>query len=1011
MHRKLRGSQGYMPRLRPQKSGWGRSNLIDQVRKSSMGMLSELGEEDELQEPLAKAMAIGTLSAKRIQGCSFVVEFWQYSPEIKALQNEIAKAIWFLKEKVRFPELKNLQLLVNPNAELSNRSLRTALKNLLIEFLFECSDMDNIPDYLLETISIVNSYRTSRITPYIFFSKEEIQEEVECILRVSAHIKQVLWDLLPECEFDEDFADAYMKDLEESDDGDDQQEVLFPHNNLFLHDPHDKMETIGETNPANSDSSSSPIGEDDYSPVLTPDRKLNSDCFMRVELEQVTEMDLVDSEAPTSSSSCYEFDGLENMGGNQFHIGSVRYLELNNPDLLALKISRTGSSSHSSPHGRLNRDHVERQEPTVDPEKPPDFVSSHFSEVRNIMHDKTSMSRNQYIAVQEACDKTSMVAYRLIGCVLDEFAQIDGLNLERDAVSYLRGDNSIRKDSRDLLSMLDDMTNRGLQLLAEILTGGLIKFEKTRWKMKKIIRESLPEALERGKDNYKINLAEQLRKLVRNPLNFLRNGATLPIPASLSYCVAATRILDGLEDMSFQTLSAMHRKLRGSQGYMPRLRPQKSRWGRSNLIDQVRKSSMGMLSELGEEDELQEPLAKAMAIGTLSAKRIQGCSFVVEFWQYSPEIEALQNEIAKAIWFLKEKVRFPELKNLQLLVDPNAELSNRSLRTALKNLLIEFLFECSDMDSIPDYLLETISVVNNAYMEDLEESDDGDDQQEVLFPHNNMFLHDPHDKMETIGETNPANSDSSASPIGEDDYSPVLTPDRKLNSDCFMRVELKQVTEMDLVDSDAPTSSSSCYEFDGLENMGGNQFHIGSVRYLELNNPDLLALKISRIGFSSHSSSYERLNRDHVERQEPTVDPEKPPDFVSSHFSEVRNIMHDKTSMCRNQYIVVQEAYDKTSMVAYPLIGCVLDEFAQIDGLNLERDAVSYLRGDNSHRKDSKVAAVGSLLHCRCRHRFSFFTAVALLASLFFLHYHRSTVDATFPSPLSSPPIFLPCHH
>ncbi|KAL6970718.1 hypothetical protein U1Q18_030411 [Sarracenia purpurea var. burkii] len=564
--------------------------------------------------------------------------------------------------------------------------------------------------------------------------------------------------------------------------------------------------------------------------------------------------------------------------------------------------------------------------------------------------------------------------------------------------------SDLPNDLVDLLSMLDDMTNSGLQLLAEILTGGSIKFEKTRWKMKKIIRESLPEALERGEDNYKINLAEQLRKLVRNPLNFLRNGATLPIPASLSYRAAATRILDGLEDMSFQTLSAMHRKLRGIQGYMPRLRPQKSGWGRSNLIDQVRKSSMAMLSELGEEDELQEPLAKAMAIGSLSAKLIQGCSFVVEFWQYSPEIEALQNEIAKAIWFLKEKVRFPELKNLQLLVDPYAELSNRSLRTALKNLLIEFLFECSDMDNIPDYLLETISVVNSyrtsritpyiffskeeiqeevecvlrlsaqikqvswdllpeceydedfadAYMEDLEESDDGDDQQEVLFAHNNLFLHDPHDKMETVGETNPANSDSSASPIEEDDSSPVLTPDRKLNSDCFVRVELEHITEMDLVDSDASTSSSSCYEFDGLENMGGNQFHIGSVSYLELSNPDLLALKSSRTGSSSHSSPYGRLNTVHVERQEPTVDPEKPPDFVSSHFSEVRNIMHDKTSMSRNQYIAVQEACDKTSMVAYRLIGCVLDEFAQIDGLNLEWDAVSYLRGDKSIRKDSR---------------------------------------------------------
>ncbi|KAL7176814.1 hypothetical protein ACSBR2_030204 [Camellia fascicularis] len=196
-------------------------------------MLSELGEENKLQEPLAKAMGVGGLWTKLIQGCPFVTQFQQFSPENEALQNEIAKAIWLLKE-VRFLELKNLQLLLDPKAELSNRSLRTAVKNLLTEYLFECSDMDTIPDYLLETLSIIN-----RTAPYRFFSKEEKEEEVEHVLNVSSQVKQILWDLLPEYEFDQDFADAYMEYLEESDDGDDyddsdsddkQEEVLLQNN-------------------------------------------------------------------------------------------------------------------------------------------------------------------------------------------------------------------------------------------------------------------------------------------------------------------------------------------------------------------------------------------------------------------------------------------------------------------------------------------------------------------------------------------------------------------------------------------------------------------------------------------------------------------------------------------------------------------------------------------------------------------------------------------------------------
>ncbi|GMP78704.1 hypothetical protein CsSME_00034537 [Camellia sinensis var. sinensis] len=526
-------------------------------------------------------------------------------------------------------------------------------------------------------------------------------------------------------------------------------------------------------------------------------------------------------------------------------------------------------------------------------------------------------------------------------------------NFER--VYHVDQDNiqmfDLPNDLGNLLSMLDDMTNNGLQLIAEILTGGSIKFEKIRWKMKKIIKECLPEVLGNLKGSYKINIAEQLCQLLRNSHNFRRNRSPLLTPASQSYHAAATKVLDGLQDMPFQTLSAMHRKLRGIQGYVPQLRTSKSGWGRSILIAQVRKSCMMMLSELGEVNKMQEPLAKALAVGGLWTKLIQGCPFVTEFQQFSPEDEALQNEIAKAIWLLKEKVRFPELKNLQLLLDPKAELSNRSLRTAVKNLLTDYLFECSDMDTIPDYLLETLCIINrtsrtapyrffskeekeeevehvlnvssqikhilwdllpeyefdedfaDAYMECLEESDDGDDyddndsdeKQEELLQQNNLFHpSDLYGQTETIGETNPTNFGLPASTIKRNGSSLVLTPNRS------------------------------------LDNMEENQFHV-SVRNSEL-------------------TDY------HVERQEPTVDPENPPDFVSSNFLRDRNFMHDELNMSRNQYLTLQEACDKTSIVAYRLIGCVLDKLAQIEGLDLDTGDISYLRGDYSIRKDSGVA-------------------------------------------------------
>ncbi|XP_059628219.1 uncharacterized protein LOC132271012 [Cornus florida] len=400
MHRKLRCIQGYMPQLHPPKSGWGRSSLIKAVRKSSMKMLSELGEEDELQEPLAKAMAVAGLSLKLVLGCNSVIEFQQFSPEIEALQKEIAKAIWILKEKVRFPELKNLQLLLDPNAELSRRSLRAAVRKLLTEYLLECSDMDHIPECLLETIAVIN--RSSRSAPRRFFSKKDIEEEVECVLSVSAQTRQILWDLLPEHEFDQDYIDAYMEDLEESDnsyDDNDDQEQADILQNMRLFYPNDEIESTGETDPLNSNLHAFLTKGNGSPPVLTPSGRLNNDSM--------------DSPSFASSTSGWEskvFDSPQNMDGSRYHLGSTRSL---------------GLTEHS-----------------VDPAKQSKSVSSNFA-----CGDKHKMGRNQYLSIQEACDETSIVAYHLIGHILNELAQIEGLDLDWDDISYLRGNDSIPKDS------------------------------------------------------------------------------------------------------------------------------------------------------------------------------------------------------------------------------------------------------------------------------------------------------------------------------------------------------------------------------------------------------------------------------------------------------------------------------------------------------------------------------------------------------------------------------------
>ncbi|KAK9676128.1 hypothetical protein RND81_11G056200 [Saponaria officinalis] len=84
------------------------------------------------------------------------------------------------------------------------------------------------------------------------------------------------------------------------------------------------------------------------------------------------------------------------------------------------------------------------------------------------------------------------------------------------------------------------------------------------------------------------------------------------------------KILNGLEDVKFQTLGAMFRKLKGVKTKSPRLQYRPSRRPKELLIKQVRKTSLDMIQQLGESDELQEPLVKAMAVAGLSLDTVSG---------------------------------------------------------------------------------------------------------------------------------------------------------------------------------------------------------------------------------------------------------------------------------------------------------------------------------------------------------------------------------------------------
>ncbi|KAF8393730.1 hypothetical protein HHK36_019928 [Tetracentron sinense] len=504
-----------------------------------------------------------------------------------------------------------------------------------------------------------------------------------------------------------------------------------------------------------------------------------------------------------------------------------------------------------------------------------------------------------------------------------------GHHIVKDYLQLLETNAAPSGISRVVFSLLDNMNNYGLFLLANILSGSSVKFEKTRWKMKKYIKEYLPKILrDQNHKGRQMGLLKQLSQLLKDPHNFRENHVTLVTPISHSHCSAVTELLKGLEDMPFQTLNAMHRRLKGVRGGVPQLQPPRSGWNRNRLIKQVKMTWEKMLSEHDEGGELQVPLAKAMAVASLSFKVTTGYQnpSLMEFHHFSPEIEALQNEILNAIWLLKEKVRSSELKDVLLLLDPDANFSNGVVRTSVRKMLIEYLFECSEMDSIPKSLLETLAMINrssrsalstciskeeaeeelecvlsvsgqikqivwdlvpdhefdqdftDAYMEDLEESDDDENQLELSnIQISKSHSHNSNDQVESIGES--------------------------LQIDSILPT---------------PTSNGNCSSELSLHNTRLNGKSIDGSKteqFIGLDSGDLHVY-----GFSSS-------------------------------FQE-SSILHEKQNMKGNHYLSIQEVCDETSMVAHQLTGRLLEEFAQIEGLDLDRTERSYLRGGNSNPGD-----------------------------------------------------------
>ncbi|KAH9624436.1 hypothetical protein KSS87_000467 [Heliosperma pusillum] len=346
----------------------------------------------QLQEPLVKAMAVAGFSLN-VESCSqdlSVPNLFYVTPEIKALQDEIVKAIQLLDIRFRKHEMEKLRHLLDPDSTAVGKSLKSAIRNMLTDFLYDCIDMDVVPDSLLGALSLINKRLSHNACRSL--SKDLMNEDVECILNVSAYLKQLLWKCDPSYQLDQDFMDAYMDEAEESDDGDiaddsdDDQKLFVNSMDGSQMRFKDFIEEVGSTSYAD--------GACFISPSSTCEAKFeNTNGFASSKL-----VDDVCSETETSQGEMLISTMFK---GGSSSLGSSGLLD----DCIAM---RRQDSREESTDMFNNKDNCSR-------------------------HNITSgYQTNHYVTVQEVCDNASLAAFKLIGCVLSEFAHLEALGLDQN---------------------------------------------------------------------------------------------------------------------------------------------------------------------------------------------------------------------------------------------------------------------------------------------------------------------------------------------------------------------------------------------------------------------------------------------------------------------------------------------------------------------------------------------------------------------------------------------------
>ncbi|XP_039124436.1 LOW QUALITY PROTEIN: uncharacterized protein LOC120260915 [Dioscorea cayenensis subsp. rotundata] len=454
-------------------------------------------------------------------------------------------------------------------------------------------------------------------------------------------------------------------------------------------------------------------------------------------------------------------------------------------------------------------------------------------------------------------------------------------------------------------SIMDDLNNTALLVIANTVTSSKVSFDRTRQQMKKIIKEYLPKTIAESDLCGRIALLNTLSQIFQKPDNFREKQLTLCTPFCESLQKSIQNLLDRLHEMPIQTLLAMNRKLKGIKA-APQFPPTVSISCKKELFkDRIRKRCDQMMSKLKKGMDLPKPLAKALSVMLLFLKYESGCTDIMisEFFPFIPKTMELQNDILRALWSL-QKVKHSELKALQSLIDPKAEIPWKTFRTTLTKYLMEYLFECDETE---------LSV-------------------------------EAHGILIMINRRSRRQACLISKEAKEDEIECVL------NVSC----QLKQFF-LDILPETA-THEDSAEEMESDDQSGNNDFVLSDRDYYsyndELNHQHVCdSITNNELEATGESFSRRTSNMD----QGAATDSQKNINQTNLDQDADTNVVIASSKLVehgQNTYQLIQDICDETSLLYHKVIGHWLDKIMQLEGRQTDAITRSYLRGEPSHPVD-----------------------------------------------------------